>query len=120
MQVYFACIVILIQVNNFDCHRFFLHDGKYFEVGQGYSIIMQVCLSYDNGWIVVVVYDLMRSASDMTDIIHEGPGIKPSCFGWFWNIVDIYAQLLELEGSGYSWVSRCQTWSPHPVPKCFH
>jgi len=107
------------------------------------SIIMQVCLSYEvilNVWTVVVVSDLMRNASDRTDIIPEGPGINPSCLGPFSNIVNIYAQLLELEddiycfnswnaflydgkyvavGRGYSWVSKCQLQSPRPLLKIF-
>jgi hypothetical protein len=64
------------------------------------SIIIQVCLSYNvilNVWTVIVVSDLMRSASDRTDIIPECPGINPSCLGRFSHIVNIYAQLLGLE-----------------------
>jgi len=67
---------------------------------QMFSIITQVCLSYNvilNVWTVVAVSDLMGSASDKTDIIPEGPAIYPGCLGQSSNIVNIYAKLLGLE-----------------------
>ena len=66
MQVHFACNVILMQINNFDCCSCILHHGKHVEVSQGYSRVSEFL------------------------------NVNPSCLGQFANIFKIYARVFEL------------------------
>jgi hypothetical protein len=65
-----------------------------------FSLIMQVCLAYNvilNYLTVIVVSNIIRSVSDRTEVIPEGLGVNPGCFGWFPNIFINYASLLCLQ-----------------------
>ena len=62
-----------------------------------FSLIMQVCFAYNvilNVLTVIVVSNIMRSVSDRTEVIPEGPDVNPGPISRFSNIFNDYVSLL--------------------------